>query len=676
MRELAEFEIFHPDQPQSQTYDPLLDDLSSRAFKVQITLRDLLRDLNLRLEPGIMEILRRGYHVDKDRIEAADWTDFIQEIETKATPLIEQIRKVRDSIQNIEKRISGDTDVANTLELLSKISIDFGAIAKLRRFMIGLAIAETKDIREIQKSLPLALIRDAELIPSRSILVIATQKANYELVDKVLRSFEIEFFSIPTDLPQNPAEAFRIVSTRLDLSRRDLEATRQRYMEMVSQNSTRLLSLYEAASLSFSSMETIKRTGNLSRFAIISGYIPTELAGEFAKRFERWIVVTEPVNPRNYHQDESSSVPTLLKNPGGVSTFEGISLLQGPPRYGETDPTPVISFAFPLFYGMMFGDVGHGIVLSLFGLLLIYRRAPSLVRWGQLLFLAGISATIFGLIIGEAFGLEMATFVPGFGQPLVEFVERVHEIPSINVASLKLFLKISILFGIGHLFIGNFIKIVNDLRSREYAELMTEDIPHNIMYSGFVLFIFAFLGTGFDVNQLFVSLAPTPLFFFWRTIPVATVSLLATLLLVGGLIAFILGRPILIATGRVPKESIAMAMLMGVINGAIEKIAGFLSNTLSYTRLAILLTVHASLLIVVNLLWGLPLVLAIPLVIVFNILVIMMEGMIVYIQDIRLHLYEWFTKFYSGTGIEFRNMFPRTIRAQLVWREREITSLA
>lgn len=676
MRELAEFEMFHPDQPQSQTYDPLLNDLSSRVFKVQIALRDLIRDLNLGLEPGIIEILRKGYHVDKERLEAADWTDFIQEIETKANPLIEKIRKVRESIQNSEKRVSDDTDVANTLKLLSKLSIDFGAITKLRTFMIGLAIVESKDVREIQKSLPLALIRDDELTPSRRILVIATQKANYELVDKVLRSFDVEFFSIPKDLPQNPAEAFRIVSTRLEGGRSSLEAARQRYVEMVSQNSTMLLALYEAASLSFSSMETMKRTGDLSRFAIISGYIPTELGGEFSKRFDRWILVTEPVSPQIYHHDESSKVPTLMKNPGGVSTFEGISLLQGPPRYGEIDPTLVISFTFPFFYGMMFGDVGHGIVLSLFGLLLIYRRAPSLVRWGQLLLLSGISATIFGLIIGEAFGLEIASFVPAFGQPLVEFVERVHAIPSINVASLKLFLKISILLGIGHIFIGNFIKIVNDLRSRAYVETITEDIPHTIMYSGFVLLIFAFLGTGFDVNQLFVSSAPTPIFFFWRTISVATVALLATLLLVGGLLAFILGRPILIVTGRVPKESIAMAIMVNVINGAIEKIAGFLSNTLSYTRLAILLTVHTSLLIVVNLLWGLPIFLAIPLVIIFNILVIMMEGMIVYIQDIRLHLYEWFTKFYSGTGTEFRNMFPRTIRAKLVWKEKEITSSA
>ncbi len=675
MRGLAEFGMFHPDQPQSQTYDPLLNDLSSRAFKVQITLRDLLRDLNLTLEPGILEILRRGYHVDKDRIEAADWTDFIEEIEAKATPLIEQIRKIKESIQNIEKRVSGDADVANALELLSKISIDFGEINNLRKFMIGLVIVENKDVREIEKSLPSALIRDAELTASRSILVIATQKANNELVDKVLKSFDIEFFSIPKDLPQNPAEAFGIVSTRLDLARSDLEEARQSYMQMVSQNSTRLLSLYEAASLSFSSMETMKRTGNLSRFAIISGYIPTALAGEFSKRFDRWILFTEPITAQNYH-DDSSKVPTLMKNPRIVSAFEGISLNQGPPSYGEIDPTPVISFAFPLFYGMMFGDVGHGIILSLFGLLLIYRKAPSLVRWGQLLLLAGISATIMGLIIGEVFGLEIASLVPAFGHPLIEFVERVNVIPSINVTSLKLLLKISILFGIGHLFIGNFINIANDLKNREYDEAITESIPHIIMYSGFVLLIFAFLGTGFDVNRIFVDPNPTPLFFFLRTIPIASVAQLATFLLVGGLIGFVLGKPILILAGRAPKESIAMAIMVRVIDGAIEKIAGFLSNTLSYTRLAILLTVHTALLIVVNLLWGLPLALAIPLVIVFNILVMLMEGMIVYIQDIRLHLYEWFTKFYSGTGIEFRSLFPRTIRTELVWREKEVTSSA
>ena len=100
-----------------------------------------------------------------------------------------------------------------------------------------------------------------------------------------------------------------------------------------------------------------------------------------------------------------------------------------------------------------------------------------------------------------------------------------------------------------------------------------------------------------------------------------------------------------------------MTILVQVIDGGIEKIAGSLSNILSYTRLAVLLTVHSSLLIVVNLALDLPLFVAIPMFILLNIIVMLLEGLIVYIQDLRLHLYEWFSKFYSGSGSAFK-VFP------------------
>ena len=321
----------------------------------------------------------------------------------------------------------------------------------------------------------------------------------------------------------------------------------------------------------------------------------------------------------------------------------------------------------------MFGDLGHGIILLLFGILLMYRKAPGLVEWGRLFFLAGISASFFGLLIGEVFGLEIYNIFPAFGHPVIHFVERVHEIPSINVASLKFLLKISIIFGIFHIYAGNFISILNDVRNHEYTEIIIERVPVVSMYTGFILLMFAFLGTSFQISELFTSMRDTPIFFFWRAVPVATTATVGITLLLGGLVVLVAGKPILIVTGRIPKESVIMAILVGVIDGAIEKIAGFLSNTLSYTRLAILLTVHASLLIVVNLLWGLPLLVALPVVIFFNILVILLEGMIVYIQVLRLHLYEWFTKFYSGSGMAFKSLTPKMIRAQIEWKERAIS---
>jgi V/A-type H+-transporting ATPase subunit I len=324
----------------------------------------------------------------------------------------------------------------------------------------------------------------------------------------------------------------------------------------------------------------------------------------------------------------------------------------------------------------MFGDVGHGLVLLLFGLFLLYRKAPFLKSWGQMFSISGIVAIFFGILIGEAFGIELHKVIPiesiahldFIENPIIHFIHRSEgHLPSIEIAALRTFLKISLLLGILHLTIGNLISIYNDVKNREYDELIVETFPVFAMFVGFVFFMFSFIGTEFQIDQLFISQREAPLFFIterflpgftsYLTVPIATLSLYSVSLLLAGFFVLIIGKPVLIITGRVPKESIPMAMLVQVIDGGIEKIAGSLSNILSYTRLAVLLTVHSSLLIVVNLALDLPLFIAVPMFILLNIIVLLLEGLIVYIQNLRLHLYEWFSKFYSGSGAAFK-VFP------------------
>jgi len=108
--------------------------------------------------------------------------------------------------------------------------------------------------------------------------------------------------------------------------------------------------------------------------------------------------------------------------------------------------------------------------------------------------------------------------------------------------------------------------------------------------------------------------------------------------------------------------------MVGIIVEVIMvRIIEMLSNTISYSRLGIMLLVHAALLVTVNesfahgggyavLIGG-------------NIGVMMIEGLIVYIQTIRLHLYEWFPKWYIGDGQEFKKIVPKMLYSNFIWKE-------
>jgi V/A-type H+-transporting ATPase subunit I len=667
LRELSDFKLFHVDKPENNDYDPQLQELSNRSFKLYIYSRDLINKLDIQTDAGIIEILKKGYNVNKATFKLNNWEELVDNLELSSKELSDSFTKDLESLTDIESNIESNTDLLATLGILSSLNIDFKDLSLLKNIKILPFISDTKSITEITKSISdLGILQTTSLSDDKSLVLIATRLSNIDKVDKILRAFNCEKFSIPDNLPQNPIDAFKTVDGNLKQLQTDKQTLQDKIQKNKNSLQQKIISLYEASYVGYSSIENIKRTGTLQRFVVINGFIPSQLKDHFTKRFSKWIVISEKLSKQS-HGHSAPNIPTLMTNKSVTKSFESIALSKGPPNYNELDPTAFVSLTFPIFYGMMFGDVGHGLVLLLFGLLLLYRKAPNLNSWGKMLSLSGIVAIFFGFLIGEFFGIEIYHYVHAFGHPPIHFVDRIHAIPSINIHALKLLLKISILFGIVHIYSANLIGIYNSIKNKEYDEVIMEQVPVVMMYTGFVFLMFAFLGTGYKIDALFSSPNDTPLFFFLRQFSIASVATYSSLLLFLGFVLFIIIKPIFIITGRLEKESIFMVALINIIDGGIEKIAGSLSNTLSYTRLAVLLTVHSSLLIVVNLTWSLPLVVAVPLFIFFNILVILLEGMIVYIQDLRLHLYEWMSKFYSGSGKEFRSFIHESEKIEIEW---------
>src|SRR4030095_9640995 len=113
--------------------------------------------------------------------------------------------------------------------------------------------------------------------------------------------------------------------------------------------------------------------------------------------------------------------------------------------------------------------------------------------------------------------------------------------------------------------------------------------------------------------------------------------------------------------------------LVGIVVEVIMvRIIEMLSNTISYSRLGIMLLVHAALLVTVidsfDSLGGTAGGYAV--LIGGNIGIMLIEGLIVYIQTIRLHLYEWFPKWYRGEGVEFKKLLPKILYSNLIWSEK------
>ena len=234
---------------------------------------------------------------------------------------------------------------------------------------------------------------------------------------KVLRSFNVHPIQIPSDLPQNPSSAYDMCQkTTKELEKKYAEITKKIEKLKVT-ILPKLLSLYESSKTAKDILEITRKPAGTKNFAIIQGYIPVSMENRFKALTDRYISITEPVK---IDRDSPNQLPTLLVNNRYTKTFEVITETQGLPNYGEVDPTPIIAYVWPVFYGLMFGDLGHGLLLFGLGMFLRYRGIGNLKTWATLLAASGAAASIAGLGTGEMFGFhidEIAILAPIF-EPL------------------------------------------------------------------------------------------------------------------------------------------------------------------------------------------------------------------------------------------------------------------
>jgi len=663
--ELSRFDMFHVIREGNSQSDPNLNDLALRAFKIFINMEEIHKELGIK-EIGLIDTLTKGNKVEKEKFKAKDWKDFIEKLEADANPLINDLQSLLSEKRNLQNQIVENKSLKKAFSMLADLSVDLDILRSLKQFHVFFSVFSTKDLIEVRNSLSDDIFISVKLTPERSALFIATSVTEYDRVEKILRSFEIKPFEIPERLPQNLIEAQNVVNQDLDRQIIRLNEITSTISTKVEKSTQKMHSIREGAQTVHEVFTGVKKAGDLQHFAVVSGYFPKKNIIDFKKKFSKWISLIEDVkHEEDKKEGNTSNAPTLMKNFPFIRAFEPITLNKGPPKYSDVDPTPLIMLTFPVFYGIMFGDLGHGIILSLFGILLYIRGNNSTKKWGVMLTISGITASIVGFSIGEVFGFAIGDVIPSLQHPLLEIVERHHGVTSFNNEAVTTILQISIILGIFHLTLGFGLDVYKTIREKDYVEAFVDKIPTFIMYIFGVIFALAFLGAGNNFDGLLTMQNPIPLL----GIPVAQATLISLPIFVIATIILIFGKPVAIILKKAPKDSLVMSLVMGLVEFII-RIVEFLANTMSYARLGVLLLVHAALLMVLNRAVSLPIFVAIPMLIVFNVLVMMLEGLIVYIQDIRLHLYEWFTKFYEGTGFIFQKMKPEPTYFDLEWEEK------
>src|SRR6185436_6603999 len=336
--------------------------------------------------------------------------------------------------------------------------------------------------------------------------------------------------------------------------------------------------------------------------------------------------------------------PVALGNPGFLGAFETLVNTYARPRYEELDPTFLMAITFPILYGAMFGDVGHGLVLAAIGWFL--SRRSSL---GGLLVACGLSGMIFGFLYGSIFGFEeILPHHPFFGQFF--WLSPIHDVLGI--------LKLAIGTGIVLLILAHVVNLYNAARAKDWGRFFFDSngLAGLILYLSFLVLLGS-VAAGIFTGDSFL---PGILLAVGR---IGIVVLIANILFIVCLfLAVIFSHPLQhwMETGHFEVEGGWGMFAVQSAAEVLEKFISMLSNTLSYVRVGAFAIVHAgftgAVFVIARLLsGGEDGGLAYWVVVVLgNLFVIGLEGFIVTIQTMRLHYYEFFSKFFLGGGSEYQ----------------------
>ncbi len=678
---LAEFEWFHKIETENETITPELDDLLLRSQKIYQTIEDVVKGLNVPPIVGMMEILFKGTQIKQKKYELKELESMIEDVEKKTPLVVGDATKLLEEDTNTRKSLEEYTSLKETLQLIKKLDIDIGNFGLMKYFFTNFFVIKTSDYDEIVRTLEGVIIYKYELeSKENSALVIISDAKDADKVIRVMRSLNANPFSIPQGFPQIPSKAYALAESKIkELTVKQKSITKQLAM-MRKKLRVEILTLQEDARVAKDIFETLRKPGGTKHFALIQGYIPKKMEKKFKDMTGQWTSITEEIkDPKTLEE-----LPVLLRNPRWVRTFEVITNSQGIPKRGEPDPTWMIALMWPIFYGIMFADLGHALLLMGFGLLFKVKGQGTLSRWGMLIGISGFSAAIAGLFTGEMFGFHLDHFAPvAFlieeGGPL-HFMAGV--IGLLSVAELTfeqviMILKVSIFLGIVHLVWAFLLRIKRYYKEGRKVALYFEAIPNFIMYFGIVAVMMSAIGSGYDVMGMYskIHTEPVP----WITILVGDwavvwlVVRIAIIVVIGCVVVMIVGG--IMHNKKHPEEGGDMASV--VMETLLGKTVECLSHTISYARIGIMLLVHAALLLTVNnayvQLGGIGSGGALAIIIGGNLGIMIIEGLIVYIQALRLHLYEFCTKWYDGGSIPFKKLVPEMIYNKLVWKEKSLS---
>lgn len=440
--------------------------------------------------------------------------------------------------------------------------------------------------------------------------------------DAMMKALLFESFELPVHISGTPQEALSSMQKRLEDTETEAKRLEDEMQQIYTRESDLIGRMYRFAKYQSAVHKLRSRCVRMRGKFTLMGYVPLAEKPQFRKIIDRVPGLT--VTYENPSANPTVQPPVRMKNGWFSRPFAMFVEMYGLPSHSGFNPTTLLAITYTLMFGLMFGDLGQGILLALIGLFLDKKKHFPL---GGIMTRIGVSSAVFGALYGSVFGFEelLDPFYEKLGIPFL---------PLKAMENTNLIIFGAVGLGAVIIIVSILVNIVVRLRQKRYDEAVfgNNGIAGLVFFCALLLIVIGILTGRSFLNAPFVlGLIVLPLLLMFFREPLGA----------------LLGR-----------RHYEMPPLGDFIASnffeCFEFLLGYATNTLSFIRVGGFVFSHAGLMSVVMLLADMAGGGAMPVVIVIgNLFVMCLEGLIVGIQVLRLEFYEVFSRCYDGDGRVF-----------------------
>jgi len=466
-----------------QSGEIALDRMEIQGSEVQ--LYDKLDELLIRVR-AILKTLKAPEQVDSKArsVEYARlWALTPEMLASEIASIIDEVEEKTSDLAGLHTAAESEIALLSRYEpILGKIqplakqivvtgSFDSVALLVERRYKSGLEHLQV-ELDRLTNSQCEIISTDIDETTTAAIIVYSRQYA--EPVHKFLAMENVNQIRLPQDFQDMPLDvAYETIRQRRAQLPAELEKIRKELATMSDMWYTKLGTARDVLMDRVDEIVAIPKFGRTDYAFVIEGWIPVadlpELKSLLVGRFGDNIVINQSeISDRDF-----ANAPVALSNPEWAQPFEQLMGFMGKPQYGTYDPTWMLALFYPLFLGMIVGDIGYGLIMLITVIWLRnkFKDKPGIQVATAVLGPAATSVVAFGFVYGEFFGDLLGKEFFNVIHPIM--VNGVHILPfeRTKPEMLTVFLVIALGVGLIQVLLGLALGVYNGIRTRHWSHV-------------------------------------------------------------------------------------------------------------------------------------------------------------------------------------------------------------